>query len=171
MRRQRDCADSGRVRGFVAWDSSGSRFVLPDVSDALEIAWHDREAHWQVLSPIFGMLALQGGSEEQRMAVAPLLDAAISRLLAGAGLLFNDYFIVFPFLLCLFFFWFFLPFALFLRTPLAGAGLLFIHCPLFSLLFIKVSVFARFFVVVVSSFGATSQSQEAGGSLAAEARA
>ena len=75
-----------RLRGsLVAWSPQACTYVLPEVSDALDICWNIEQTCWQVLSPIYGVLSLQRSvaSDTHHMSAAPLLEAAVSRFLAG----------------------------------------------------------------------------------------
>lgn len=70
----------------MAWNHcSGAQTVLAEVSDASEVVWSAAHGCWQVASAVFGILLLKDSfAVDARLPVAPLLDAAIARYLAGA---------------------------------------------------------------------------------------
>ena len=77
-------AAAAAARCYAWRHDRGAAEVLPEVSDAATVAWGGAAEGWQLLSPVFGVLALRdsaGGGA--RLPVAPLLDAAIARRLAG----------------------------------------------------------------------------------------
>ena len=59
--------------------------ALPEIMDACALCWSSKEESWQLLSPIFGVLMLQQvqNGEHALMPVAPLLEAAVTRQIAG----------------------------------------------------------------------------------------
>ena len=61
--------------------------ALPEIMDACALCWSSKEESWQLLSPIFGVLMLQQVHNGERavMPVAPLLEAAVTRQIAGAS--------------------------------------------------------------------------------------
>jgi hypothetical protein len=71
---------------LVTWSPrQGPAVALPEIMDASALCWSPEEQSWQLLSPIFGVLMLQQVDEGLRafMPVAPLLEAAINRQIAG----------------------------------------------------------------------------------------
>lgn len=70
----------------VTWSpGEGPAVALPEITDASALCWSSDEQNWQLLSPIFGVLMLQQVHQGERavMPVAPLLEAAITRQIAG----------------------------------------------------------------------------------------
>lgn len=71
---------------LVTWSPrDGPAVALPEIMDACSLSWSAGEDSWQLLSPIFGVLMLQQVDNTQRavMPVAPLLEAAVTRQIAG----------------------------------------------------------------------------------------
>lgn len=78
-------ATATRCFAWRATAGAGGAAVLPEVADAAEVVWSASHGCWQVASAVFGVLLLKDSSAaDARLPVAPLLDAAIARHLAGA---------------------------------------------------------------------------------------
>jgi hypothetical protein len=81
-------AAGGRaVSQLVTWSpAQGAKAALPEITDGCALFWSASDESWQLLSPIFGVLLLQEAAASERavLPVAPLLEAAVARQLAGA---------------------------------------------------------------------------------------
>jgi hypothetical protein len=71
----------------IAWQHAcGACAVLPEVTDAAAAIWSPVHQSWQLLSPVFGVLLVhESDGLDATLPVAPLLEAAISRQLAGVA--------------------------------------------------------------------------------------
>jgi hypothetical protein len=78
-------SSSGKSK-CIAWQyESGACHVLPEVSDAAAAMWSSAHRSWQLLSSVFGVLLVQESKGlDAALPVAPLLESAVSRQLAGA---------------------------------------------------------------------------------------
>jgi hypothetical protein len=77
-------SSSGKSK-CIAWHyECGGIHVLPEVSDAAAAKWSSAHQRWQLLSSVFGVLLVQESKGlDAALPVAPLLESAISRQVAG----------------------------------------------------------------------------------------